>query len=141
MICACGNTWTTGSTKPEIRTDVCSNCHPFFTGEQRIVDTEGQVDRFLKRLKAREERSAATEARQAARVSLTLPLSELDIPSRTLKTLEAEGVVTAGDFLNRLNDGGDEGLLAIKGFGHKGLIDVKRYLRARGYDVPGAEEE
>jgi len=48
--CACGNTWTTGSTVPEIRTDVCSNCHPFFTGEQRIVDSEGRVDRFYRRL-------------------------------------------------------------------------------------------
>ena len=50
VTCACGNTWTTGSTEPEIRTDVCSNCHPFFTGEQRIVDTAGQVERFRRRL-------------------------------------------------------------------------------------------
>jgi len=48
--CACGNTWTTGSTVEQIRTDVCSACHPFFTGEQRIVDTEGRVDRFYRRL-------------------------------------------------------------------------------------------
>ena len=48
--CACGNTWTTGSTAAEIRTDVCAACHPFFTGEQRIVDTEGRVDRFYRRL-------------------------------------------------------------------------------------------
>ena len=47
VTCACGNTWTTGSTIAEIRTDVCSNCHPFYTGEQRIVDTAGQVDRSL----------------------------------------------------------------------------------------------
>jgi len=49
--CACGNTWTTGSTLPEVRTDVCSACHPFFTGEQRIVDAEGRVDRFYRRLR------------------------------------------------------------------------------------------
>lgn len=48
--CACGNSWTTGSTAQEIRTDVCAACHPFFTGEQRIVDTEGRVDRFYRRL-------------------------------------------------------------------------------------------
>ena len=48
--CTCGNSWTTGSTVPELRTDVCSACHPFFTGEQRIVDTEGRVDRFYRRL-------------------------------------------------------------------------------------------
>lgn len=50
--CACGNTWTTGSTVKEIHTDVCSKCHPFFTGEQRIVDAEGQVDRFYRRLQS-----------------------------------------------------------------------------------------
>jgi large subunit ribosomal protein L31 len=49
--CACGNSWTTGSTQPEVRTDVCSACHPFFTGEQRIVDSEGRVDRFYRRLR------------------------------------------------------------------------------------------
>lgn len=54
--CACGNTWTTGSTKAEITTDVCSKCHPFFTGEQRIVDSEGQVDRFYRRLRQAQER-------------------------------------------------------------------------------------
>ena len=55
VICACGETWTVGSTQEEIRVDICSACHPFFTGEQRIVDTEGQVDRFYKRLEARQK--------------------------------------------------------------------------------------
>lgn len=55
VICACGNTWETGSTKAEIRTDLCSACHPFFTGEMRIVDTAGQVERFVKRLEKRSE--------------------------------------------------------------------------------------
>ena len=55
VACACGNTWTVGSTAPMIRTDVCSACHPFFTGEQRIVDSEGQVERFMRRLERREE--------------------------------------------------------------------------------------
>ena len=50
VICACGNTWKTGATVESIHTDVCSKCHPFFTGEQRIVDTAGQVDRFMRRL-------------------------------------------------------------------------------------------
>ena len=48
--CLCGNTFTTGSTVKELKTEVCSVCHPFFTGEQRIVDTGGQVERFQKRL-------------------------------------------------------------------------------------------
>ena len=57
VICACGNTWTTGATEKVIRTDVCSACHPFFTGEQRIVDTAGQVERFMRRLERRAELS------------------------------------------------------------------------------------
>ena len=66
VVCACGNTWTTGSTKPVIHTDVCSACHPFFTGEQRIVDTEGHVERFIRRLeRSREFQAAQAEAAQA----------------------------------------------------------------------------
>ena len=47
--CACGNTWETRATKPQLRVEVCSHCHPFFTGEQRIVDTAGRVERFKRR--------------------------------------------------------------------------------------------
>ena len=49
ITCACGNRWETRSTKSEMHVDVCSNCHPFFTGEQRIVDTAGRVERFRRR--------------------------------------------------------------------------------------------
>ena len=59
VVCACGNTWTTGSTRAVIHTDVCSACHPFFTGEQRIVDTEGHVERFIRRLERSKEFQAA----------------------------------------------------------------------------------
>ena len=61
VVCACGNTWTTGATQKEIRTDVCSACHPFFTGEQRIVDTAGQVERFMRRLEKKVELSGEEE--------------------------------------------------------------------------------
>jgi large subunit ribosomal protein L31 len=47
--CGCGNRWETRSTKSPLRVDVCSRCHPFFTGEQRLVDTGGQVERFRRR--------------------------------------------------------------------------------------------
>ncbi len=57
VTCACGTTWTTGATQPEIRTDVCSACHPFYTGEQRIVDTAGQVERFMRRLEKQVEKA------------------------------------------------------------------------------------
>jgi large subunit ribosomal protein L31 len=62
VTCACGNTWTTGATQEVIRTDVCSACHPFFTGEQRIVDTAGQVERFMRRLERKVEISETEEA-------------------------------------------------------------------------------
>jgi large subunit ribosomal protein L31 len=47
--CACGETFTTGSTKEELRVEICSKCHPFFTGRQKLVDTGGRVERFMKR--------------------------------------------------------------------------------------------
>ena len=49
VVCSCGNSWTTGSTRKELRVELCSKCHPFFTGEQRIVDTEGRVERLMRR--------------------------------------------------------------------------------------------
>jgi large subunit ribosomal protein L31 len=54
VICSCGNTFTTGATKPIIKVEVCSKCHPFYTGKQRIVDTMGRVERFKKRYKLTE---------------------------------------------------------------------------------------
>lgn len=58
--CACGNTWQTRSTKADVHVEICSNCHPFFTGQQRIVDTAGRVERFTKRM----EKSRAVQAQQ-----------------------------------------------------------------------------
>jgi large subunit ribosomal protein L31 len=55
VTCSCGARWTTVSTKAEMRVDVCSSCHPFFTGEQRIVDTAGRVERFRRRYAKREQ--------------------------------------------------------------------------------------
>ena len=49
MHCACGVTWTTRSTKKELRIEICSSCHPFFTGKQKLVDSAGRVERFRKR--------------------------------------------------------------------------------------------
>lgn len=49
VTCACGNTFVTRSTKPTIRVEICSNCHPFYTGKQKIVDTEGRVEKFMQK--------------------------------------------------------------------------------------------
>ncbi|MBI5466149.1 MAG: 50S ribosomal protein L31 [Candidatus Kerfeldbacteria bacterium] len=55
VICACGHTFTTGSTVPELHVEICSACHPFFTGKQKLVDTAGRVERFKKRASRRQE--------------------------------------------------------------------------------------
>jgi len=51
VICSCGNTFTTGSTRKVLKVELCSKCHPFFTGERRVVDTAGRVERFKRRYK------------------------------------------------------------------------------------------
>ena len=51
VVCSCGNTFTTGSTQKLVKVELCSKCHPFFTGEQRMIDTAGRVDRFRQRYK------------------------------------------------------------------------------------------
>ena len=57
--CVCGNTFVTGSTKKELRVEICSRCHPFYTGQQKIVDTEGRVERFRKKLAQKKEKETA----------------------------------------------------------------------------------
>ncbi|MBM3144668.1 MAG: 50S ribosomal protein L31 [Chloroflexi bacterium] len=139
VICACGNTWRTGSTKAEIRTDICSKCHPFFTGEQRIVDTEGQVDRFRKRLQARETYLADQQAQEEARLSPGRPILDLELGARVEKALEEAGITEIGHALARL-ELGEAAMLEIKGFGRKSLADLKKGLRRLGYGLPEAAE-
>ncbi len=135
VICACGNTWQTGSTVEVIHTDVCSKCHPFYTGEQRIVDTEGQVDRFYKRLQAREDYLQEIEERVAERTSPDLLIVELEIGTRPEAALAKAGLENVGQVMELLQQG-DEALLAIDGFGRKSLAVLKRTLRRRGFDLP-----
>jgi len=82
VACVCGNTFVTGSTLPEIKVDVCAACHPFFTGEERLVDTAGQVDKFEKRRqeakgkllskKEKRERKRAEKIKKQAELPRTL---------------------------------------------------------------------
>lgn len=139
VVCACGNTWTTGSTKKEIHVEICSKCHPFFTGEQqRIVDIEGQVDRFQRKLQARQAYEAAREARERERRAPSRPISDLELGPRAEKALENAGIMTIGQLIEKLAEG-EEAVLAIEGFGRKALIDTRRKLRAMGYEVPGIQ--
>jgi large subunit ribosomal protein L31 len=61
VTCSCGDTWVTRSTRPTLRTDLCSSCHPFYSGEQRIVDTAGQVERFMNKLGNAQEGGAVSK--------------------------------------------------------------------------------
>ena len=140
VICACGNTWNTGSTRKVIRTDVCSKCHPFFTGEQRIVDSEGQVDRFYKKLQARQQYIDETSARETARTSPNRSIDELELGTRPTEALPKAGLDTVGQLLDRMADG-ETAILAIEGFGRKSLADLKKRLRQFGYELPEAVDQ
>ncbi|MBC8336366.1 MAG: 50S ribosomal protein L31 [Anaerolineae bacterium] len=138
--CVCGKTWITGSTQPEIHTEICSNCHPFYTGDlQRLVDTEGQVDRFYKRLQARREYVDAKDAKEQALISPTRPIAELDLGKRGTDALLKAGITDVGEFMKKYNEG-EKVVLAITGFGQKSLIDAKKALRAMGYDLSEVAE-
>ena len=139
VVCACGNTWNTGSTQEEIRTDVCYKCHPFFTGEQRIVDTEGQVDRFYKKLQARQDFISEQEAIEAERVSPERPIVELELTKRVTDILAKAEIVKVGDVMDALEKG-EQTLLDIDGFGRKSLADLKKALRKLGYQLPEIDE-
>ncbi len=140
VVCACGNTWKTGSTQESIRTDVCSACHPFFTGEQRIVDAEGQVDRFYKKLKVHEEFQKEKEERETQKATTDVSVEILELGTRVTNALVEAKIETVENLLNLL-EGGDQPLLDIKGFGRKSLIDLKKALRAQGFEIPEAAEE
>ena len=137
VTCAtCGRTWTTGSTKKELRVDICSNCHPFFSGEaQRIIDIEGQVDRFYKKLSARQTYVEAKKAQEEAKKSPERPIVELGLSARATEALKKAGIGQVSQFMDRLSTG-DANVLAIEGFGQKSLIDAKKKLRALGYELP-----
>lgn len=107
VTCACGNTFTTRSTRSQIRTDLCNVCHPFYTGEQRIVDTAGQVERFMRRVEA-----AAGSARPSKRQQRITARTEREIQSR--RGAEDETGAEAGDATPELAAVGapDEGALS-----------------------------
>ncbi len=141
VVCAsCGNRWKTGSTKKVLHVEICSNCHPFYTGEQaRILDIEGQVDRFYKKLQARQEYVEQQTAKATAKTSPKRPVSDLELGPRPTRALAEAGITEVGQLLAKLAEG-EEAALAVEGFGRKALIDAKKKLRALGYEVPGVEE-
>lgn len=122
---------TIGSTQPEIRVEIWSGTHPFYTGTQRLVDTEGQVDRFMRRLQKREEIVQEVEVVKETAKPVNLEVDGMELGTRATKALKEADVTTVGDVLELLNQG-DDALLALPGIGQKALIDIKRFLRAEG---------
>lgn len=122
---------TVGSTEPELRVEIWSGTHPFYTGTQRLVDTEGQVDRFMKRLQKREELQATQEKKEEKRSPVNLSIDNMSLGTRAENALTEAGVTTVGDIMELLEKG-DDALLALPGIGQKALIDIKRFLRAEG---------
>jgi large subunit ribosomal protein L31 len=68
VTCACGSTFISGSTFPSLRVDICSACHPFFTGEMKFVDTQGRVDKLIQKMHNAQARQAATTSKKAGKV-------------------------------------------------------------------------
>jgi large subunit ribosomal protein L31 len=69
VTCACGSVYHTHATKPQLRVEVCANCHPFYTGQQRMVDAGGQVDRFMRKLARVEQIQGRSEQKEASTVT------------------------------------------------------------------------
>jgi len=139
VVCACGNTWETGATVTEIRTDICSACHPFYTGEQRIVDTEGRVDKFLKRLRQRDVIATEEAEREASKTPADLPIEELGLNKRTLNVLQENDVRVVQDFISKFAEEGDDAFLEMSGIGRQALAEIKKSLRNAGYEIPEPE--
>jgi large subunit ribosomal protein L31 len=139
VTCAsCGRSWTTGSTKKEFRVDICAECHPFFTGEaSRLLDIEGQVDRFYKKLSVRQTYVEQQKVKEELKGSPERLIDELGLAARATEALKTAGIVNVGQFLEKLN-GGNEAVLAIAGFGQASLTAAKKKLRALGYELPEA---
>jgi large subunit ribosomal protein L31 len=122
---------TVGSTKPELNVEIWSGTHPFYTGQQRLLDTEGQVDRFLRRLQRRQQIQSEREKKEEQSNPLNLSVEEMSLGTRAEKALAEADVVTVGDIME-LMEQGEDAILAVPGVGRKALIDIKRFLRAEG---------
>ena len=119
---------TVGSTLPEISVEIWSGTHPFYTGTQRLLDTEGQVDRFMRRLQRREDLRAVVEEEAEKHDPSKLTVDFMSLGTRATNALNQAEVTTVGDVLELLEKG-DDALLALPGIGQKALIDIKRFLR------------
>ncbi|MBP7999609.1 MAG: 50S ribosomal protein L31 [Chloroflexi bacterium] len=132
VICNGSVVMTTGATKPEIHVEIWSGNHPFFTGQTRLLDTEGQVDRFMRRLQVREQIRTTQEEQKEAVDPTRWTVDMMSVGTRAENALREAGLTTVSDVANKLQTDGEDALLALPGIGQKALIDIKRFLRAEG---------
>lgn len=123
---------TVGATKPEIHVEIWSGNHPFFTGQTRLLDTEGQVDRFMRRLQVREHIRTSKEEQKEKADPTRWTVDAMSLGTRAENALRESGFSTVGDVLAKYQSEGEDALLALPGVGQKALIDIKRFLRTEG---------
>lgn len=127
---------TIGATQPRIVLDIWSGTHPFYTGQSRLIDTEGQVDRFMRRLQRlnaiKEEAETTTADEEEKADPRTVGIEALELGDRSENALKAAELTTVGAVLDLLNEGGEDALLALQGMGQTAVIGIKRYLRSEG---------
>lgn len=119
---------TVGSTQPRLVVDVWSGTHPFYTGEQRLLDTEGQVDRFMRRLQTQREMAADREQVVVKKDPRAAEINQVGLEDRVTEALIEAGYNTVGDLLDAIQEDEDK-LLSIAGVGQTVLISIRKYLR------------
>lgn len=135
VICNGEVVMTVGSTQPELIVDIWSGNHPFYTGEQRIIDSGGQVERFMKRLGSYSDHKKKASSREqkaqqkAQQRFLKQQLAALELSDRVAQILHDANVITIGD-LNDKVENDEASLLALAGFGDKALEETKAKLAA-----------
>jgi len=105
-----------------------------------LIDVEGQVDRFYKKLQARQDFVDQKKARETARTSPDRAIAEIGLSARATDALVKAGLTTVGQVITKLGEG-EAAILGIEGFGRKSLIDMKKALRQMGYTLPAAAED
>jgi len=87
VTCSCGNTFTTGSTTPVIKVEICSACHPFFTGKQKIIDTAGRVEKFQKKFAAKQSNLISKSEKWAKRKEKEIEIKDVEVKVKKQKKL------------------------------------------------------
>ena len=113
----------------------CAWTHAQTVTRSRLLDIEGQVDRFYKKLSVRQTYVEQQKAKEELKGSPERPIEELGLANRAVEALKTAGITNVGQFLEKLNSG-NEALLSIANFGQASLTAAKKKLRALGYELP-----